>query len=252
MVAEDPTRTGLLYAGTEDAVFFSLDDGMHWHSLQTDLPHVPAYWLTVQPEFHDLVLATYGRGIWILDDTTPIEQLNARTLAAAVHLFQPRDPFRLQDVAGRASEIRSQMRTEDPPAGVALDYWLGAPASGPVTLEALDSAGQVVRTLDGTRRAGLNRVWWDLRYQPRETVTLRMPPPNAPWRIVPPEGLPSQQWGGQFRNGPQVVPGTYTIRLSVDGQQQTRRIRVRKDPNSKGTLADIRARSPSVATSSTT
>jgi photosystem II stability/assembly factor-like uncharacterized protein/flagellar hook assembly protein FlgD len=241
MVAEDPGRRGLLYAATESGVYFSLDDGAHWNSLQSDLPRVPAYWIAIQPQFHDLVLATYGRGIWILDDVSSIEQMNADNLSAAVHLFQPRDTYRFQPVASHEAEIRSQMKTEDPPEGVPIDYWLGAGARSRVTLEVLDGSGHLVRTLEGTDKPGLNRVWWDLRHEPRREVTLRMPPPNAPWRIVPPEGLPSQQWGGRFRNGARVVPGTYTIRIKADGQQQTRQMQVLKDPVSHGTLPDIRA-----------
>ena len=93
VIREDPTRAGLLYLGTENSVFVSLDDGEHWQLLQGDLPHAPAYWLTVQPHFNDLVVGTYGRGHWILDDITPIQQLTDEVLASDVHLFDPRPAY---------------------------------------------------------------------------------------------------------------------------------------------------------------
>lgn len=253
VVKEDPERPGLLYAGTERAVYFSLDDGEHWNPLHTAtagddqerLPHAPAYWLEVQPEFGDLVLATFGRGIWILDDVSPLQQLDRKVLEAGVHLFEPRDPYRFQSVAAREREVRSEMETADPEPGVPLDYWLGEEAASDtansVTLEVLDAEGRAVRTLEGTSEAGLNRVWWDLRHEPRKTVTLRTPPPNARWREVPREGLPSQQWGGNFQRGPEVVPGTYTVRLVAGDTALTREFVVRKDPHSKGSVEDIRA-----------
>ncbi len=242
MVAEDPVRKGLLFAGTENGVYFSLDDGIHWRSLQADLPHAPAYWLAIQPEFHDLVLATYGRGIWILDDISPLERMADSALASGLHLFRPRDTYRFKAVQGRLSgELQTHMHAENPKAGVPIDYWLGAAAGSPVSIEILDSSGNTVRRLEGTGTPGLNRVWWDLRYPNRKTVRLWMPPPNAPWRQVPNEGLPSQQWGGEFQRGPEVVPGTYTVRITAAGKQVTRPLTVLKDPHSRGSLADIQA-----------
>lgn len=240
MVAEDPVRPGLLFAGTENAVYFSLDDGTHWRPLQANLPHAPAYWLAIQPEFHDLALATYGRGIWILDDISPFEHMDGAVLDSAVHLFEPRHTYRFKTAESRlSSEIQTHMHTENPKAGVPIDYWLGAGAKGPVSIEVLDAGGKVVRSLDGTASAGLNRVWWDLRYPSRRTVRLRMPPPNALWRQVPREGLPSQQWGGAFQHGPQAVPGSYTVRITAGGRHETQPLTIEKDPHSKGTVADI-------------
>jgi len=249
VVREDPERQGLLYAGTEKAVYFSLDDGDHWNRLtgarggHTDdrLPPAPAYWLTVQREFDDLVLATFGRGIWILDDIGPLRQMDREALASDVLLFEPRDPYRFQPVAGRLSAVGTQMETANPREGVPISYWLGSGADSAPTLEILNGEGEVIRTMEGTAEAGLNRVWWDLRHEGRKTVTLWTPPPEARWKEVPNEGLPSQQWGGSYDQGPEVVPGEYTVRLTAGGEEQSRTFRVQKDPRSEGTIEDIEA-----------
>src|SRR5439155_1620668 len=93
-ITEDPVRRGLLYLGTENALYASFDDGDHWTSLQSNLPHAPVDWLTIQEEFHDLVVATYGRGFWILDDITPLEQLDDKARSSAAFLFDPRPAYR--------------------------------------------------------------------------------------------------------------------------------------------------------------
>ncbi|HKK07832.1 MAG TPA: hypothetical protein VKA44_03005, partial [Gemmatimonadota bacterium] len=227
----------------------SFDDGARWQPLQPtgegdgprQLPPAPMYWSVVQPQFRDLVVGTYGRGIWILDDISPLEQADVDAMGADLHLFRPREAVRYRTVQGRLSgELQTHMHTENAKPGVPIDYWLGGAARGPVSIQVVDADGNVVRQLDGTASRGLNRVWWDLRYPDRKTVRLRMPPPNALWREVPREGLPSQQWGGGFQHGPEVVPGTYTVRVSAGGEPATRKLTVVKDPHSKGSVQDIR------------
>ncbi|PYP72789.1 MAG: hypothetical protein DMD41_08025, partial [Gemmatimonadetes bacterium] len=139
MVAEDPVRRGLLYAGTESGVYVTMDDGAHWLPLQTNLPHAPVSWVAVQPHFHDLVVATYGRGLWILDDVSPLEQLDGATLASRVRLFAPRPAYRFRSRQGIASAPNSAVPTENAPYGAALTYYLSTaladtatqPDSGP-------------------------------------------------------------------------------------------------------------------------
>ena len=92
----------MLFAGTENALYVSFDDGGRWEPLQTKLPHAPVYWLTVQERFHDLVVGTYGRGIYILDDLTPLEQLTDAVRAEAAHLFTPRPAYRFRGSRNRA------------------------------------------------------------------------------------------------------------------------------------------------------
>jgi photosystem II stability/assembly factor-like uncharacterized protein len=127
MVAEDPVRRGLLYAGTESGVYVSLDDGARWLPLQTNLPHAPASWLTVQPHFHDLVVATYGRGVWILDDVSSLEQLDAGAVAGRARFFTPLPAYRFRARQGIASAPNSAVQAENAPYGTALTYYL-APA----------------------------------------------------------------------------------------------------------------------------
>src|SRR5215831_8079726 len=98
IVREDPFRKGLLYAGTENALYVSFDDGGRWEPLQTKLPHAPVYWLTVQPQFHDLVVATYGRGFWILDDVTALEQLTDAVRSSSAQLLEPREAYRFRTI----------------------------------------------------------------------------------------------------------------------------------------------------------
>jgi photosystem II stability/assembly factor-like uncharacterized protein len=240
-IHEDPVRSGLLYAGTENQVWFSLDDGDRWHSLRTNMPAAPAYGLQVQPHFNDLVLATYGRGIWILDDITPLQQLTPEVIGSSVHLFEPRPAYRLQPVEPRGSFTqKSELRAQNPPYGASIHYWLASQTEGEVRIEIADAQGTLVRSLEGTKEAGLQRVWWDLRYPNRKDPALRTPPPGKDWVEVPDEGRHPVTWSSGFVQGPKAVPGTYTVRLVVGDEEQTQQLEVLKDPNSEGTLEDIR------------
>lgn len=239
-VHEDPVRPGLLYVGTENQVWVSFDDGGGWQSLRTNLPAAPAYGLQVQPHFNDLLLATYGRGIWILDDVTPLQNLTQEVRDSPVHLFEPRDAYRFQPVEPRGSFTqKSELRAQNPPYGASIHYWLGSVPEGDVQIEIVDAAGNVVRTLEGIKETGINRVWWDLRHEKRKEPVLRTAPPGKDWVEVPDEGRHPVTWSDDFEQGPKAVPGTYTVQLTVGGEAQTRQFAVLKDPNSEGTLEDI-------------
>lgn len=235
-IREDPVRRGLLYLGTENAIYVSFDDGENWRPLQTNMPHAPVYWITVQEHFNDLVIATYGRGFWILDDLAPLQQLTAPVLASDAHLFPPRATYRFRDITGEASVTNDPTTGENPSEGASINYFLKAPAAGPVAVTILDAQGAVVRTLTGPRAAGLNRVHWDLRYAPSKEVRLRTSPLYAPDIEVGPDGT---RPGGGARLSILAPPGTYTVRLDAGGKPLTRKLEVRKDPNSGGTDADI-------------
>src|SRR6185437_13186583 len=116
-VREDPTRAGLLYLGTENALYVSFDDGDNWQPLQANLPHAPVYWMTVQERFHDLALATYGRGFWILDDISPLQQMTPEVRASDAHLFAPRDAYRFRNVTEPASVTYDPTTGYNPPYG---------------------------------------------------------------------------------------------------------------------------------------
>ncbi len=265
VVREDPHRKGLLYAGTENGLYVSFNDGGSWEPLQGKMPHAPVYWLAVQEHFRDLVVATYGRGFWILDDVTPLEQLTDAVRGSAVHLFEPRPAYRLLPVSQPNLAPSGTSRGKNPPYGALVNYWLKEPVKGvveekpgaedvPATaagkkieITILDASGRTVRTLEGTNKAGVNRVAWDLRYEPTLDVRLRSTPAGNRhlWeekRFRGKDARPVFYYGIDApKKGPLVPPGPYTVKLFADGKEFTRTLEVRKDPASAGTAADVEA-----------
>jgi photosystem II stability/assembly factor-like uncharacterized protein len=235
-VREDPVRRGLLYLGTENGAYVSFDDGENWEPLQMNLPHAPVYWLVVQEHFNDLVIATYGRGFWILDDVTPLRALTAQTMNADAQLFAPRPAYRFRAITSEAGSGEDPTVGQNPPYGAAINYYLKSAATGPVTITIADAKGQTLRTLTAPRTAGVNRVYWDLRDAPSKGVTYRTSPLYAPEVRLGPDGT---REGGGGRMTILQPPGTYTVKLSVGGKEYTQPLTVRKDPNSAGTEADI-------------
>ena len=201
-VREDPKRAGLLYAGTEHGVYVSFDDGEHWQSLSLNLPDTQVPDLVV--EEHDLVIATHGRSFYVLDNIEPLRQLTDEVARAPFHLFTPPEAVRRVYPAS-------------------IDYYLRGAAKS-VSVEVLDAAGTVVKRQAGApmSTAGSHRVKWDLRY-PGATVF-----PGMVLRSAAPE------------MGPLAPPGRYQVRLTVDGQSQTRDLLIVKDPRLKDvTQADF-------------
>jgi photosystem II stability/assembly factor-like uncharacterized protein len=237
-IREDPERRGLLYLGTESAIYVSFDDGERWQPLQTNLPAAPVYWITVQEHFNDLVIATYGRGFWILDDLTPLQQFSPQVLTANVHLFAPRPAYRFRDITSPASHANDPSTGDNPPYGASITYFLEAPSSGTVAITIRDAADQIVRRLNAPGRAGLNRVYWDLRYEPTREVRLRTSPLYAPEVTVGPDG--TRPAPGTGRLAILAPPGTYSVELTAGGRQFTQKLEVRKDPNAGGGDDDIR------------
>jgi photosystem II stability/assembly factor-like uncharacterized protein len=242
-VREDPKRKGLLYLGTENAVYVSFNDGGSWQPLQSNLPHAPVHWLVVQEHFNDLVIGTYGRGFWILDDITPVQQLTQEIVDSDVHLFEPRPAYRLLRKGAPMTIENDPAQGDNPPYGASINYYLKSAHEGEVEVTILDGTGQHVRKLEGTKKAGVNRVWWDLRHEASKQAKLRTPPLHASWVELGPEGWrPINTWGVRGEGiQPLGAPGTYTVRLEVDGQEQTRELVVKKDPTSTGTVEDIEA-----------
>jgi photosystem II stability/assembly factor-like uncharacterized protein len=238
-VREDPVRRGLLYLGTENGMYVSFDDGENWQTLQNDLPHAPVYWITVQEHFNDLVIATYGRGFWILDDITALRQMTPQVTSSDAHLFPPRPTYRFREITAPAAPWDDPAVGDDPPYGAPINYFLKAAPAGDVSIEILDAKGELVRRLRGTKTAGLNRVYWDLRHEATKEVRLRTSPLYAPEIRVGPEGW--RPAPGAPRLSVLAAPGTYSVRLTVGGKQLTEKLEVRKDPNTEGTGADITA-----------
>lgn len=235
---EDPVRQGMLYLGTGNALYVTWNEGKHWTQLRNNLPPTSIKWLTIQKNYNDLVIATYGRGIWILDDITPLRDWD-KAQESDAYLFKPRPAYRYRPVYnGRlAPELRSKV-TENPPYGGDINFYLTKPAKD-VTLTIKDANGETVRTLKIDATAGLNRVWWNLEYEPAHIVKLRTPPPDASWVQLPREGWRPVVSLMSFQGAPRVAPGTYTVQLSANGKQLSEPMVVQRDPNSEATSQTI-------------
>lgn len=244
VIHEDPVRRGLLYLGTENAIYVSFNGGESWLPLQMNLPHAPVSGIVVQQHFNDLVISTYGRGFWILDDITPLQQLTDSVLAKGAHLFTPRAAYRFRPITAPSTTYDDPTVGSDPEYGAAINYFLGAPAKAPPVVQILDAGGQVIRSITGSSAAGINRVHWDLRGTPSAEVRLFTSPMYAPHIVAGADGRAAP---GTARLTILHPPGTYTVRLTVDGAIQTQPLVVRKDPNSAGTEADIVAQTQIVS-----
>ncbi|HWW83378.1 MAG TPA: hypothetical protein VNZ26_07235, partial [Vicinamibacterales bacterium] len=243
-VREDPVKKGLLYLGVENGLYFSTDDGQRWMPLQSGLPHAPVHWLTIQENFNDLVVATYGRGFWILDDITPLRELTPDILDKPAHLFAPRATYRFRNITEPMMMPDDAAEGKNPPAGGDIDFFLKGINDSDrekVKVVITDAGGKPVRTLEvgKTASAGLNRVWWDLKYDATKEVKLRTSPIDAPYMRLGTDGtrkLPSTE-----RLSVIVPPGVYTVTLAGAGPDQTGRMTLRKDPNTTGSEADVQA-----------
>ncbi len=227
-VAENPNRKGMLFAGTGHGFFYSMDDGAHWAQLQKGLPPAPVSWVVVQKRHHDVVISTYGRGLYILDDITPLEQPAETTDAAGPRLFVPRPGFRLAR-SGRAQ------------------FSYTVPADTAVQIEILDGTGAVIRSMRSVSATrGLNRAAWDLRHEQPRYVELRTTPKENPhiWdepRFKGRETRPVTHWGlSPAQVGPLASPGKYSVRLTVGGQSFTQPFEVVKDPSIESSEDDLR------------
>jgi photosystem II stability/assembly factor-like uncharacterized protein len=242
-IREDPLRKGLLYACTESGVFVSFDDGDHWQSLQLNLPTVSVRDLVIHGD--DLVIATHGRSFWVLDNMTPLRQVDSKVAASNAFLYQPATAIRMNREPFQGTPLPPEIpKAQNPPDGAVIDYYLKSAASGEVTLEILDAKNQLVRRYSSddhpvarrgrqaiadiwivpppslTARAGMNRFVWDLRYATASGAT----------------GDPENAQGAR---GPQALPGAYQVRLTVAGQHFTQPLKIILDPRSTATPADL-------------
>lgn len=246
-VREDPVRKGLLYLGTENGLYVSFNDGEHWQPLQLNLPHVPVSWITIQKQFNDLVISTYGRGFYILDDLSPFQQIDSNVAATDAHLFLPRPAYRFRTTASGVREAADDPNAgHNPSYGALLSYWLGSVPSGDVAITIQDPAGKTVRKLNGIKVAGINRVNWDLRFDPASPYIPPPPPPSGPTPPAgPEEGMPGPvPTAGRPQGPPPSVrllapPGKYTVKLAVAGHEFSQPLTVIKDPNSGGSIEEI-------------
>ena len=217
-VREDPVRQGLLFAGTEFGLYASFDDGANWQSLQLNLPITPVTGMRVA--HGDIAISTQGRSFWVLDDMTPLRELTSEVADAPVHLFQPRDAYRVTKGGGGGL---GELGPAPAPSGASIHYSLAEGHDAPLTLEVLDQSGGVVRTFSSdsasatearTARletdAGQHRVYWDLTYPGPEIVESAV------------------IWG--YTGGVKAPPGEYRVRLTSGDIEQTASFRVLKDP----------------------
>ena len=243
-VREDPVRPGLLYAGTETGVWVSFDDGDHWQSLQFDLPHTSMRDLWIHDD--DLIVATHGRSFWILDDLAPLRQASAAVAGEPIHLFQPTPAVRVRRDTWTDTPLPAdEPMGENPPAGAVIDYALGTAAHGAVALEILDPQGTVVRRWASTDQPELTAeqlalqmipTYWVRPFRALPTTPgmhrwvwdLRTTAPEVEERSYPISAVPNDT--PRVPQGPLVLPGTYTVRLSVDGETRTAPLRVTMDP----------------------
>ena len=241
-IREDPLRQGLLYLGTENALYVSFNDGTSWIPLQTNLPHAPVHWMVVQEHFNDLVVGTHGRGFWILDDITPIQQLTPEVLESEAYLFPPRPVYRLHNITAPLAQRGDPCVGENPPYGASINYYLKTAGTEQVKISILDEKDQTIRTLNGPKDRGINRVWWNLRSELSKEARLRTSPLYAPWMEVGPQGwrpfLPPHEMSRFALLAP---PGQYTVKLSVGEKEMSQKLLVKKDPHSTGNEEDILA-----------
>ncbi len=232
VVREDPRQTNLLFAGTEQGVSVSFDRGRHWMSLMLGLAPVPVYDLKIQPIFNDVILGTHGRGFYILDDITPLEGL-AQTAANVPALFAPMPAWRY--VPRPTYETgRGAFVSDNKPYGALISYYLPQRTkkqkAPPVTLEVLNAQGTVVRTLDAMTKPGVDRVVWDLSTDPPGGKNAVQDPRF--FYVFYPLDI----------EGPEVLPGKYTVRLSVGKQfSESVTFDVNLDPSSHASTGALQA-----------
>ena len=243
-VREDSVRKGLLFAGTESAVWVSFDDGDHWQSLQLNLPHTSMRDLWIHDD--DLIVATHGRSFWILDDITPLRQITGAVENSDAYLFKPGMAYRVErDTYTDTPPPPDEPAAQNPPDGAIIDYFLARTASDAVTIEIVDAQGKLARRYSSTdapdvtqtelekqliplywvrmpkilpTEAGMHRWVWDLHYT--TPLSLRKDYPIA----AIPHDTP------RVPLGPRALPGLYTVKLTVDGQSYTASLTVKMDP----------------------
>ena len=253
VVRADPKRAGLLFAGTESGIYLSLDDGDHWQSLKLNLPTTS--FRDIAFAGNDLVVGTYGRGIWVLDDYAVLRQMTAEVAREPAHLFTPDPAVRVRRNTNYNTPYPLDVpQAPNPPDGAVIYYWLATPPSGEITIDMMDSTGATVRHLSSVAAppvkeaarpnfpdfwlakpyqlpasAGTNRAVWDLRYDPPPAFIHTFEINGNPGASPPsPEGA-------------LALPGTYIVKLTVSGKSYSSKVTVRNDPRSPATAAALRA-----------
>jgi photosystem II stability/assembly factor-like uncharacterized protein len=228
VVREDPNKRGLLVAGTDTGLYYSPDRGDHWNPIRANFPTVPVWDITFVKNSHDLVVATHGRGVFVFDDIRPIEELTPEIEAGAFHVFTPSEGTMLHRWRSDEGQ-RSGYAAPNAPDGVVIDYFLKSEIKvspeqrkehqTPVKITIADEKGDPVGTFYGPSEAGVNRYVWNMRYEGPTTLKSAAPP------------SPEMEEFFNPNRGPMVVPGTYKISVTVNGQTEAQTASVVPDPN---------------------
>jgi hypothetical protein len=213
--------------------------------LKNNLPPSPVYWLAIQERFDDLVIGTYGRGYYILDNISPLREYVDDVQNKDTHLFSLRPAFRFHNKQSIKTDGPSLNSGRNPSYGAEINYYLKDTMATKVEIQILSNNNELIRTIPGSINKGVNRVMWDLRYEPTYKPLLRTTPPGRPWVQLNGEGWrPLVTWDldlyrGQF--GPKVVPDNYKVKLIVDKEEIIGEVTVLKDPKAEGSIDDIKA-----------
>ncbi len=256
VVREDPGRKGLLFAGTEQGVYVSFDDGDHWQSLRLNMPVVAIHDLAI--EQGDVIAATYGRSFWILDDVTPLRQADARTASSGAHLFAPRTAIRVRRDENQDTPLPPEIPAgKNPPDGAILNYFLPAKSSTDIQLQIYDANGNLVRSFSSaaaakepdevpfvveywighphplSKEAGMHRFVWNLRYPDPPAIHTQSPYNYPIAAIVGSTPLPPE--------GPLVLPEKYEVRLKVGEQVLLQPLEVKMDPRVQAVRSELQS-----------
>ena len=232
----NPNKPGMLFAGTARAFYFSLDDGTTWTRFRDGLPPAPVSWITVEPRFHDVVVSTYGRGLFILPDITLLEQ----TGSIAPHVTEPL-------LLVPSSIFRQARSVFSQPGRPHFMFFLPTAPASPLDIEITDVAGNTIRKQRVVAHQGWNGADWDLRYDPPTLVALKTTPPENPYIWDEPrfQGRDTRtitHWGITPQTGiPMASPGRYQVRMRADGNSFTQPFDVLKDPGVTTSVDDLTA-----------
>ncbi len=227
VIREHHRNHNLLVAGTEFGLWVSFNRGASWMRLKNNLPTVPVDDIQIHPRDNDLILATHGRSIWVLDDMTPLEQMTETVAAAEAHLFSTRPATMWRIYNHKASTGHKTFIANNPPTGAVISYYLREKAKDKVRITVHDRSGALVRDFTATNEPGIQRVTWDCRHQ-------------SP---LPGQTSGNSGFAGAFPRGPRVLPGEYTLKLIVDGKEvMSKPLIVEEDPRIQLSPADAKAR----------
>ena len=244
VVREDNKMSGILYAGTDNALYLSVDDGDNWSKINNNLPPAPVYWISLQNHFDDMVVGTYGRGIYILDDISPFREL-ASSNKKDIILMPIQDAYRFQNIQSMKNDGTSLIRGQNPAYGANIDFFLPDTTMKNIIISIQDMNGNEIRQIKPRKISkGVNRVMWDLRYEKTITPKLRVNPLGVNWVTYNDNGWrPLRTWDldvNAGKLGPKVIPGKYRAVLQIENESFKQTFNILKDPNTAGTIRDIK------------